>query len=73
MDSMPKKPLRIELPPGPANAELSPMLLADRKTPPADEDAYLVEIKYDGYRAPSEFGRRIPTAPRTTSGADCTR
>ena len=46
--AMPKKPSQLVLPPCPALAELSPMLLAERKTAPADEGAYLVEIKYDG-------------------------
>jgi bifunctional non-homologous end joining protein LigD len=69
---MANKPSRVELPPGPALADLSPMLLAERKTPPAHEDAYLVEIKYDGYRVLSEFGAGKPTVLRTKNGANCT-
>ena len=48
------------------------MLLAERKTPPSDENAYLVEIKYDGYRVLAECGSGRPAVLRTKGGADCT-
>ena len=36
--------------------EILPMLLAERKQVPTDQDNYLVEQKFDGYRVLAEFG-----------------
>jgi len=49
-----------------------PMLLDERRTAPMDQDGYLVEPKFDGYRVLAEFGEG-KCQLRTKNGADCTR
>ena len=54
---------------GPLLDRLSPMLLAERKVPPADQSAYIAEVKYDGYRVLAEFGNNHCVL-KSKNGAD---
>ncbi len=56
----------------PQLAELSPMLLSERKTPPEDQDEYLVEVKWDGYRVLAEYGDGHCRL-QTRGGVDCSK
>lgn len=51
---------------------LLPMLLDERKVAPEDQEGYLVEPKFDGYRVLAEFGEGR-CRMRSKNGADCTR
>lgn len=59
-------------PPAATIEQLSPMLFVERKRVPENEEAYLVQIKYDGYRVLAQFGAG-QCILRTRNGADCTR
>lgn len=52
--------------------QLTPMLLHERKSPPADEAQYLAEVKYDGYRTLAQFSDGACVL-RTRNGHDCTK
>lgn len=52
--------------------QLSPMLLVERKHAPANEDEYIAQLKYDGYRVLAQFGN-AQCVLRTRNGADCTK
>ena len=49
-----------------------PMLLDERKEVPPDEDAYVAEPKFDGYRVIGQFGDG-QCQLRSRNGADCSR
>jgi bifunctional non-homologous end joining protein LigD len=59
-------------PPATSIEQLSPMLLDERKRAPENEQDYIAELKYDGYRVLAQFGDAQCTL-RTRNGADCTR
>jgi bifunctional non-homologous end joining protein LigD len=58
--------------PAPGIELLSPMLLDERKVAPDVQDAYVAEVKYDGYRVLGQFGDGSCVL-RTRNGVDCTR
>lgn len=51
---------------------LLPMLLDERKIAPAEQNDYIAEVKYDGYRVLAQFGEGACIL-RTRNGTDCTR
>ncbi len=51
---------------------LKPMLLDERERAPPDENAYVAEPKFDGYRVLGQFGNG-QCQLRSRNGADCTK
>jgi bifunctional non-homologous end joining protein LigD len=56
------------LPPGPSAAEIRPMQAPEKHYPPFDDERFLAEIKFDGYRLLAGFGSDEGITLRTKGG-----
>jgi bifunctional non-homologous end joining protein LigD len=56
------------LPPGPSVIEIRPMQAPEKRYPPFDDDRFIYEIKFDGYRMLAGFGDEEGVVLRTKGG-----